>query len=60
LRIYNSSFKAARNEHVRIQRRYDPDGNLAEEQIGDLRVSSDWDLKGNRVLRKSSTGNQVA
>ncbi|MEP7245258.1 MAG: RHS repeat-associated core domain-containing protein, partial [Gammaproteobacteria bacterium] len=45
------------NEHIRVQRQYDAEGNLVEEHQGDFKIRNAYDAGGNRIQRETSAGN---
>jgi RHS repeat-associated protein len=47
------------NEHVKVQRRYDPEGRLLEERQGEFILRNAFDLLGRRIRRETSAGNTV-
>ena len=53
----NGNLIEAENNIIKIQRRYDLEGNLLHESQGDFIINNVFDETGNRVLRKSSLGN---
>lgn len=55
----NGNLVAHENEHAKNVREFDAENRLIEEAQGDFRVQSDYDENGNRVRRRTSSGNDV-
>jgi RHS repeat-associated protein len=47
------------NGSSRVERLFDEEGRLIEERQGSFSLRNEYDLKGNRVRRKTSHGNEV-
>lgn len=55
----NGNLNAIANPHITIERSYDPEGQLLKETQGDFIVEFTYDQNGNRIQRKTSSGNTV-
>lgn len=56
----NGALVEMRNPHRHILRKFDNDGRLSEEIQDGFQIEYRYDEAGNRLLRKTSAGNQVA
>ncbi|HWX02630.1 DUF6531 domain-containing protein, partial [Collimonas sp.] len=55
----NGAIVEMRNPHRHIQRKFDSDGRLSEEIQDGFQIEYRYDEAGNRLLRKTSAGNQI-
>lgn len=59
LRDPNGNLIVAENDVIRIERSYNEANKLIKEVQGDFVIINEYDLNGNRTLRKSSIGNEI-
>jgi YD repeat-containing protein len=55
----NGNLTGCANEHARIERRFDPEGQLLEETQGDLVIRNAYDELGRRIRRETSNSHVV-
>jgi RHS repeat-associated protein len=56
----NGNLTATANPHIKIERSFDPENQLLKEVQGNFVIEYAYDPNGNRIQRKTSSGNTIA